>query len=151
MTDLVIGEYYAWNEKRARILATGVVLKNYQHNGVQIEVPAADDSDTTYLYNVPAREIASTWDHFILARAKWEILELEKRDTQRAATNAKQRVMNALHKLELHNDVSASAYPGYIILTFSSIIAADSLADALYALADARGKAVELIQNRPGV
>lgn len=132
MIDLEIGEHYAWRRKRVKLMATGVVLKYYQHKGVQIEVSGMGDAKR--IEAVPARELVSSWDDFALAQAEWDKQKTEKHEAQRETARAKNRIMVALQKLELQEGVSAGAYPNYVMLTLDGPKPAHALADALQQL-----------------
>ena len=130
MTDLTIGEYYAWKGKRINLLATGVVLKNYQHKGVQIEL--IDEGPWKH-YVIPAREITSTWEDFLIARAEWDHDEQIKRDQLHQMHAAADELRKAMRELDLYDprQVTLNAYHGYIMLNFHSAKQADKLTHVL--------------------
>lgn len=113
MTNLIIGEYYAWNKKRVKLLATGVVLKNYQHKGVQIEIAGRN---ATFIETVPAREIVSLWEDFQTTRVEWDRKEQLQKEENRKARSAGEYLRHALQMCNI--DAVVTAYPEYILVSF---------------------------------
>ena len=133
MTDLTIGEYYAWADKRVKLLATGVVLKNYQHKGVQVETTIGF---TKQLMTIPAREIASTWENYQKAHAEWDREEQIKIDKLRQMRDAVHELQEIMEKLELYDPLwmKLTAYHNWIMLSFDNAEHAQNLARILQEL-----------------
>ncbi len=138
MTDLVIGEFYVWDGKRVKLLATGAVLQHYQHRGVQIEVAGADNA--YYLKTVPTRELTSTWEDYQQARARWDRTEQLKNKELQTMQSKMHEVQEAMEALGLYDSqhVTLNAYLGYTMLSFESVEQMEKLTHALRELYERR-------------
>ncbi len=139
MTDLVIGEHYAWKGRCVKLLATGAVLKNYQHKGVQVEV--AGHGNTTIIETLSTRELTSTWEDFTGARAMQDREEYIKRHELHRMQSGAKALREVMEQLGLYDPeyTILTAYRGYAILTFENAKQMEKLTHVLQTVSRQRG------------
>ena len=134
MTELVIGEHYVWQNQRVKLRATGVVLRNYYHKGVQIEL--IQGSTGPQLQSVPTREIASTWEDYKAARERRDREKQIAAEQLQEIKSAMDNLQGAMDDLGLYDPLwmTLVAHPECATMTFENAEQVNKLTDALASL-----------------